>query len=122
MNNFELAKFGQDLAQQHYQENGYNLVTSNFQYYQPGTQGRQAEIDLIFTKENRVFLIEVKTRSTLQYGMAIEQITPKKIKCVQKAYHYFLYKYPIYQNYFFQFDVAAVQNGKLNLVQNVQCF
>lgn len=122
LSNSAKGKFGEELALKYYLENGYKLVTQNFQYYSKGQSGRKGEIDLILSKDNILVLVEVKARSSTKFGRAIEQINPNKIRVLFGAYQYFCLKYPAFKNFYTRFDIAAIDSGKLEIISNSLTF
>lgn len=121
-NNFTLGKVGENKVLEYYTTNNYNLVAKNFQYYRQGTQGRLGEIDLIFEKNKRLYLVEVKSRNTNTYGNPSSQITKTKLKCLYKTFCYFLSKYPNFREYPCRFDIASVLKNKISIVENAYNF
>jgi len=121
---FNTGQFGEDLVLNHYLNLGYKLVAKNFEYRNSHTRGRLGEIDLIMTKDNKVHLIEVKTRNNLQLGTGLESITKSKLDLLYKTFQYFLSKkeFIIYRNYFAQFDIAVVNNSNINIIFNGYSF
>jgi putative endonuclease len=119
MNNHELGKHGEDLALDYYLENGYELLEQNFNYY---IHEKVGELDLIMLKNNKLYLVEVKTRSNTSYGEILEQITRKKLKCIYKSYQGFLKKYPGLNEYFVQFDVVTVLGDKVTIYPDACSF
>src|ERR1043165_1716689 len=67
----QLGKFGEDLAARYYEENGYTLIARN-------ARTKHGEIDIVCSKKNCLYSIEVKTRRGIAYGYPEEAITPKK--------------------------------------------
>ena len=57
----ELGKEGEELAVAYLLENGYEIVARNFRY-------QKAEVDIIARKEGILAVVEVKTRSTPDFG------------------------------------------------------
>jgi putative endonuclease len=119
MNNYELGILGQDKVLEIYLEQGYTLVTQNFNYYQTEKEG---ELDLILEKANKLTVVEVKTRSNDKFGDAALQITKKKLLCIYKSYQGFVKKYPRYALYFVQMDLATVQDGEVKIYPNCYSF
>ena len=119
MNNYELGIMGQEKVLQMYLDQGYTLVTQNFNYYQSEKEG---ELDLILEKVNKLTIVEVKTRSNDKFGDAALQITKKKLMCVYKSYQGFVKKYPQYSVYFVQMDLATVQEGETKIYPNCYSF
>jgi len=74
----ELGKKGEDLAVEHLLQNDYTILERNWTF-------QKAEIDIIAKKENFLAVIEVKTRSTLDFGSPQDFVKPKKIQLLIKA-------------------------------------
>jgi len=119
---YELGKTGEDQALENYLERGYNLVIKNFQYYRDGRAGRLGEIDLILEKNNKLYLVEVKTRSDNSFGSPQEQVTKSKLMYLYKTWQYFILKNPKYKSYFCQFDLVSITGKKLEIIQNAYNF
>lgn len=74
----ELGKKGEELAVKHLQQNGYEILDRNWEY-------QKAEIDIIAKKENILAVVEVKTRSSLDFGSPQDFVKQKKIRLLIKA-------------------------------------
>lgn len=74
----ELGKKGEDLAVEFLLQNDYTILERNWTF-------QKAEIDIIAKKENIVTVIEVKTRSSLDFGLPQDFVKPKKIQLLIKA-------------------------------------
>lgn len=74
----EIGKLGEDEAVQFLIENAYEILERNWVF-------DKAEIDIIAKKDNVLAVVEVKTRSSLEYGLPQEFVKPKKIKLLVKA-------------------------------------
>ncbi len=74
----ELGKFGEELAVDFLQKNGYDILETNWTF-------QKAEIDIIAQKENIVAVVEVKTRSSMDFGLPQDFVKPKKIQLLVKA-------------------------------------
>jgi putative endonuclease len=74
----ELGKLGEDLAVEYLQKNGYDILETNWTF-------QKAEIDIIATKDEVLAVIEVKTRSSLEFGLPQDFVKPKKIQLLVKA-------------------------------------
>ena len=53
---------------------------------------RQGEIDIIASDKDFIVFIEIKSRTSTEYGLPSESVTQRKIKHMKKAIQYFLYK------------------------------
>ena len=83
MNRKEKGKLGEDLAAQYLIEKKYEILERNWRY------GQFGEIDIIAKDNNTLVFVEVKTRSTTNFGLPIEAINNKKlsqIKTIAKTY------------------------------------
>jgi putative endonuclease len=74
----ELGKLGEELAEQYLRKNGYAILDSNWTFH-------KAEIDIIAMKENTLAIVEVKTRSSIDFGSPQDFVKPKKIQLLVKA-------------------------------------
>jgi|688.fasta_scaffold28129_5 putative endonuclease len=123
--NFETGRKGEELALKHYQDRGYSLVKQNFEYRLDNSRGRLGEIDLIFQKDGKLFLVEVKNRLSNKFGSPQEQITKQKLRFLYRAWQFFLSKFEnqSYRNYLSQFDIAVVYNSeKVEIIENAYQF
>ncbi|AWH84569.1 YraN family protein [Flavobacterium album] len=74
----DLGKLGEDLAVEFLQKAGYTILQRNWVY-------QKAEIDIIACKSDVLAIVEVKTRSTLEFGLPQEFVKPAKIKLLVRA-------------------------------------
>ena len=74
----ELGKLGEELAVEFLQKEGYAILETNWTF-------QKAEIDIIAQKENTLAIVEVKTRSSLEFGLPQDFVKPKKIQLLVKA-------------------------------------
>lgn len=74
----ELGKLGEEMAVEYLQKNGYTILDANWTF-------QKAEVDIIAQKEQILAIIEVKTRSSLEFGLPQDFVKPKKIQLLVKA-------------------------------------
>ena len=74
----ELGKFGEELAVAYLEQNGYTILETNWTF-------QKAEIDIIAQKEKVLAIVEVKTRSSIDFGLPQDFVKPKKIQLLVKA-------------------------------------
>lgn len=74
----DLGKLGEELAVEFLQKNGYEILETNWVF-------QKAEIDIIAQKENTIVVVEVKTRSSIEFGLPQDFVKPKKIQLLVKA-------------------------------------
>lgn len=76
--NLPTGKNGEDIACTYLKKQGYKILERNF-------RTRNGEIDIIALDNNTLVFIEVKTRSTFQFGTPSESITSWKLKALQRT-------------------------------------
>lgn len=74
----ELGKQGEALAVEFLQQKGYEILETNWTF-------QKAEIDIIAQKDSILAIVEVKTRSSIDFGLPQDFVTPKKIQLLVKA-------------------------------------
>lgn len=74
----DLGKLGEELAVEFLQQNGYDILETNWVF-------QKAEIDIIAQKDNVLAVVEVKTRSSIEFGLPQDFVKPKKIQLLVKA-------------------------------------
>jgi putative endonuclease len=74
----ELGKKGEKLAVDFLLKKGYTIRDTNWRF-------QKAEIDIIAQKEEILAVVEVKTRSTTNFGNSQDFVNPKKIKLLVSA-------------------------------------
>ncbi|SHI67475.1 YraN family protein [Algibacter luteus] len=74
----ELGKKGEQLAVDFLMKNNYDIVERNYRF-------DKAEVDIIAQKEGVLAIIEVKTRSTSDFGDPQDFVKPKQIQRLVKA-------------------------------------
>lgn len=74
----ELGKKGEQLAIDYLLQHGYEIVERNYRF-------QKAEVDIIAKKENTLAIVEVKTRSTVDFGNPQDFVKPKQIQRLVNA-------------------------------------
>ena len=74
----KLGKRGEQLAVDYLLTKGYEIVERNFRF-------DNAEVDIIAKKDDILAIVEVKTRSTNDFGNPQDFVKPKQIKNIVKA-------------------------------------
>ncbi|MEK8179137.1 YraN family protein [Flavobacterium buctense] len=100
----KLGKFGEELAVDFLQQNGYTILETNWIF-------QKAEIDIIAQKENTLAIIEVKTRSSIEFGLPQDFVKPKKIQLLVKAVNEYVTSNDLETDV--RFDIVAIfkENG-----------
>ena len=95
----ELGKFGEELAVDFLQQNGYTILETNWTF-------QKAEIDIIAQKENTLAIVEVKTRSSIEFGLPQDFVKPKKIQLLVKAVNEYVTSNDLETDV--RFDIVAI--------------
>ena len=74
----ELGKKGEELAVNFLIEKGYDILERNYRF-------DKAEVDIIAQQDDTLAIIEVKTRSTVDFGNPQDFVKPKQIQRLVKA-------------------------------------
>ena len=74
----ELGKKGEQLAADFLIKKGYDIVERNYRF-------EKAEVDIIAQLKKTLAIVEVKTRSTVDFGNPQDFVKPKQIKNLVKA-------------------------------------
>jgi len=74
----ELGKKGEQLAVDFLLKHNYDIVERNYRF-------EKAEVDIIAQKDDILAIVEVKTRSTVDFGDPQDFVKPKQIKNLVKA-------------------------------------
>ena len=93
---------GEEMAAEFLQQKGYEILACNYRY-------KHSEIDLIVRKDNLIVFVEVKTRSSSEFGEPEAFVDSKKaVKIIEGADQY------VYENNWngnIRFDIVSVKLG-----------
>jgi putative endonuclease len=107
----ELGKKGEELAVEFLLNEGYKILDRNWTF-------QKAEIDIIAQKENILAVIEVKTRSSSDFGLPQDFVKSKKIQLLIKAVNAYINDREI--DFVIRFDIIAVQkNGESFAIEHL---
>lgn len=95
-----IGRKGEKLALQFLRQNGYRIVARNFSCC-------FGEIDIIARQGKALVFIEVKARSTVNFGLPEESVGAEKIKHLKRAAQFYI-KACACQEEEFRFDVIAI--------------
>ncbi|WP_130734715.1 YraN family protein [Flavobacterium sp. J27] len=111
----DLGKLGEEKAIAFLEENGYEILETNWMY-------DKAEIDIIAQKETILAVIEVKTRSSLEFGLPQDFVKPKKIQLLVKAINEYVILHDLDVD--IRFDIIAIhkENSKFNIEHIEEAF
>jgi len=103
----ELGKLGEELAAEYLQKNGYAILETNWVF-------QKAEIDILAQKENTLAIVEVKTRSSIEFGLPQDFVKPKKIQLLVKAVHAYVTENDL--DLEVRFDIIAISKKEQEFV------
>jgi putative endonuclease len=111
----DLGKLGEELAVDYLKQNGYEILETNWVF-------QKAEIDIIAQKENVLTIVEVKTRSSIEYGLPQDFVKPKKIQHLVKAVNEYVISNDL--DVEIRFDIIAIskEEKEYNIEHIVDAF
>ena len=98
--NKSIGNFGEEVAAKYLIEIGYIILDKNFRY-------KTGEIDLIGKDGEFITFIEVKTRTSTNFGEPCEAVTPAKQLKIYKTAEIYIMKKKLFK-FNFRFDVLEV--------------
>ncbi len=109
MNKRKFGMIGEKIAQGYLKDNGYEIIDTNF-------YTKMGEIDIICKKGNSIVFVEVKTRTTLEYGTPAIAVNTNKKKHIKQTAKVYIHLNRLY-NYNVEFDVIEViiMHGKCKI-------
>jgi putative endonuclease len=108
----KLGNLGEEFAQEYLRNKGYQILRTNWFF-------GKLELDIIAEKDNRLIVVEVKTRSTKTFEHPLEAITLKKIRNIINATHEYILQTDWKGET--RFDVISViPNGKEFIVEHIE--
>lgn len=96
---------GEKLALDFLIKKGFTLVAKNYRY-------KRNEIDLIVHNDKLLVFVEVKFRSSNQFGFPEEFVDSKKMKRIKEAADHFLHEYDWNKN--IRFDIVSIEKNLIN--------
>ena len=99
----ELGRLGEEIAVGFLQKNGYEILETNWTF-------EKAEVDIIAQKGDVLAVVEVKTRSSIDFGLPQEFVKPNKIKLLVKAIDEYVISNDLDVNV--RFDIIAIHKQK----------
>lgn len=101
----ELGKLGEELAVEHLQKEDYEILETNWVF-------QKAEIDIIAKKGEIIAVIEVKTRSSIDFGLPQDFVKPKKIQLLVKAINEYIISNNLEAEV--RFDIISIYKNENN--------
>ncbi len=99
-----LGKQGEELAVAFLVKEGYEILARNYRFL-------KNEIDIIAKDGDMIIGVEVKTRSTPEFGDPHEFVKPKQIQALVKVMDYYIQEQDLDNEV--RFDIVAIIKNKL---------
>lgn len=113
--NKQIGLKGEEIACNYLKKLGWKILEKNFRY------SKYAEIDIIAKETNTIVFVEVKTRTTSNFGHPFEAINTKKINNIYKAaLSYLKSTQERYEDY--RIDIISIlgnPNPKIEHIKNI---
>jgi putative endonuclease len=100
--NIAKGKLGEDLAGEYLVKRGFKILEKNWRY------SRCGEIDIIAVDQKTLVFIEVKTRSTANYGHPSEAVNKNKIDKMRNLAGIYLSENPDQKFAKYRFDAVGI--------------
>jgi putative endonuclease len=95
----DLGKKGEQLAVDYLEAQGYQILARNYRF-------EKAEVDILAKKDSILAAIEVKTRSTDDFGNPQDFVKPKQIQNLVKVVNAFIDEFAL--DLEVRFDIVAI--------------
>lgn len=102
----DLGRKGEEVAISYLLEKGYAIHHKNWTH-------EKFEIDIIASDEEYIIFVEVKTRTSSQWGNPEEAVSDRKIKRIIEAADFYLKEYNIEKPA--RFDIIAIISNGTNI-------
>jgi putative endonuclease len=99
----DTGRQGETLAAAYLTRLGFQILHCNWRY-------SRYEIDIIALKNGVLHFVEVKSRSTTNYGLPEDGVTKKKFNSLLQAADEFLFQNPAYRHV--QYDILSISTAK----------
>jgi putative endonuclease len=107
-NKTAIGKKGEQLAAEFLIKQGFEIVVRNYRY-------KHAEIDLIIKRDDWLIFVEVKARSSNDFGEPEEFVDARKVNKIFEAAEEYIYSTDWHGH--IRFDIVSVKLGKEPVVE-----
>lgn len=108
--NKEKGMFGENLAVKYLKQSNFEIIKRNY-------KNDYGEIDIIAAKDGYLVFVEVKARSSLDFGQPAEAVNIHKIRKISQVASAYIHAKRLY-DYPVRFDVIEICEGKINHIEN----
>jgi len=107
----EIGQKGERLAAEYLQKKGFEIVVKNYRH-------KRAEIDLIVKRDDWLIFVEVKARSSVNYGQPEDFVGSQKISKLFEAAEEYIFATD-WQGHV-RFDVVSVKLGTVPVIEHFE--
>jgi putative endonuclease len=107
----QVGEWGETVAADYLVQNGYDVIARNLSCF-------LGEIDLVATRGEHLFFVEIKLRLNDEFGSALEAVSPVKQSKIRRVAEYFLAEKSEWRNlipFFSVIAIDALEDGVLNI-------
>ncbi|MCI5889262.1 MAG: YraN family protein [Brachyspira sp.] len=113
MENKKIGNAGEDLACRYLEKRGYKILERNKHY------SRFCEIDIIAEYKTTLVFVEVKTRTTNDFGTPFEAITKSKYENIKKGIQFYLQEHKFQKHRIDVIGITLKPELKIEHLKNV---
>ncbi len=113
------GRAGEKIAEDYLKRSGYKIIEKNWHY------SKNAEIDIIAAENNTLVFVEVKTRTTLNFGHPFEAINNSKLHKIYTAIYAYMNNNNKNNYKSFRLDgiaIIGIKNPKIEHIKNIGQF
>lgn len=108
----QLGKIGEDMAADYLASHGYDILERNYRF-------QKAEIDIIVKKDSVIAVVEVKTRSTSDFGSPKDFLKPTQIQRLVKAIDNYIVENDFEEEV--RFDIISIlKENKKYVIEHIE--
>ncbi len=115
LKNILTGQTGENIAKDYLKNLGYKIINTNWHY------SKNSEIDIIALENNTLVFVEVKTRTTTNFGHPFEAINSKKLEKIYSAILAYLNETQVkYKNYRIDaISIVGTKNPKIEHLKDI---
>ncbi len=113
--NIQVGTKGEVIAKEYLEKIGYKILETNWHY------SKNSEIDIIAIDKKTLVFVEVKTRTSENFGHPLEAITPRKLEKIHMATLAYIQAAKVkYENYRIDaISVIGLNQPKIEHLKNI---
>lgn len=108
--NKQKGKLGEDLAAKYLKKKGYEIIARNY-------KNSYGEIDIIAAHSGYLIFVEVKARSSQEFGRPAEAVNNHKQRKISQVASGYIHVKRLYDADV-RFDIVEVCDGQINHIEN----